>query len=174
MLERLLFSSQRLVLPQLSQVQLRFRARTYIAATRRWAPSNRALGIGTLRCIRSFSDQQQRERERERQPKRNAGRLGAAAAAASVLLGKTKYVLAGLKLTKMTPLVSMVLTSATYSLFFGLHYSIGMVGLIFVHETGHAIAMRQYGVPFAPMVFVPFMGAVIAMKDLPRNVREEA
>ena len=113
------------------------------------------------------------DEESGKQPSR-AGKLGAAAATASVLFGKTKYVLAALKLTKMTPLISMMLTSATYSLFFGWPYSLGMVGLIFVHEAGHAVAMRHYGVPFAPMVFVPFMGAVIAMKDHPRSVNDEA
>ena len=49
-----------------------------------------------------------------------------------------------------------------------------MVGLIFVHEAGHAVAFKYYGIPTGPMVFVPFMGAVIAMKDRPRNVYEEA
>jgi Zn-dependent protease len=48
-----------------------------------------------------------------------------------------------------------------------------MVGLIFVHECGHAVAMRHYNVPFSPMVFVPFMGAVIAMKDHPRNAYQD-
>ena len=93
---------------------------------------------------------------------------------ASFLMGKMKFVLVGLKLTKATPLISMVLTSATYSLFFGWPYAIGMVGLIFVHECGHAIVMRYYGVPFSPMVFVPFMGAVISMKERPKNSFEEA
>eukprot|EP01034_Spumella_vulgaris_P026273 gene26273-32828_t len=34
--------------------------------------------------------------------------------------------------------------------------------------------MHRYGVPFSPMVFIPFMGAVIAMKEEPRNAYEEA
>lgn len=92
----------------------------------------------------------------------------------SVLYGKMKFVLIGLKLAKATPLISMLITSATYSLFFGWPYAIGMVGLIFVHECGHAIVMRHYGVPFSPMVFIPFMGAVISMKERPKNSYEEA
>lgn len=90
------------------------------------------------------------------------------------LFGKTKYILVALKLTKMTPLISMLLTSATYSLFFGWPYAVGMVGLVFVHELGHAIVMRHYGVPFSPMVFIPFMGTCVAMKDQPKNVYDEA
>jgi Zn-dependent protease len=68
----------------------------------------------------------------------------------------------------------MVLTSFAYSFFFGWPYAVGMVGLIFFHECGHALVMKKYGVPFSPMVFIPFMGAVIAMKEEPRNAYEEA
>ncbi|GMH66354.1 hypothetical protein TrST_g8850 [Triparma strigata] len=102
------------------------------------------------------------------------GRLASLAAMGSVLFGKTKYILVGLKMTKMMPLVSMIGTSFAYSFFFGWPYSVGMVGLIFVHETGHAIALRHYGIPFSPMVMIPFMGAVIATKELPRNAYQDA
>lgn len=93
---------------------------------------------------------------------------------ASFLFGKMKFVLVALKISKAAPLISMVVTSATYSLFFGWPYAIGMVSLIFVHECGHAIVMKYYNVPFSPMVFIPFVGAVISMKEMPRNAYEEA
>ena len=105
---------------------------------------------------------------------KSMGMLSGALVGATVLLGKTKYVLAALKISKMGPLLSMVISSAAYSLFFGWPYAIGMVGLIFVHECGHAAAMRYYNVPFSPMVFVPFMGAVIAMKEYPSDAKKEA
>jgi Zn-dependent protease len=94
--------------------------------------------------------------------------------AASVLLGKSKYLLGALKLTKLASLGSMVFTIGTYSMFFGLPYAAGMVGLILVHETGHALVMRQRGVDFSPMVFVPFVGAFIAMRNQPRDAYEDA
>jgi Zn-dependent protease len=93
---------------------------------------------------------------------------------ALVLFGKTKYVLTALKLTKLAPLGSMIFTVGTYSMFFGLPYAAGMVGLILVHEIGHAIVMNMKGVPFSPMVFIPFMGAVIATKELPRDAWDDA
>jgi Zn-dependent protease len=68
----------------------------------------------------------------------------------------------------------MLGTTLTYSFFFGPLYSAGMVGLIFVHEAGHAIALKHYGVPFSPMVMIPFMGAAIATKEMPRNAWEDA
>lgn len=57
---------------------------------------------------------------------------------------------------------------------FGLPYAVGIVGLIFVHECGHAAVMHQRGIEFSPMVFLPFMGAVIAMRNHPRDAWEDA
>lgn len=94
--------------------------------------------------------------------------------AATVLFGKTKYVLAALKVTKLASLGSMVFTIGTYTMFFGFPYAVGMVGLILVHEMGHAAVMHYKNVPFTPMVFIPFMGAVIAMKEYPRDAWDDA
>jgi len=94
--------------------------------------------------------------------------------AASVLFGKTKYVLAALKVTKLASLGSMLVTIGTYSMFFGWPYAVGMVGLILVHETGHALVMLHRNLPFSPMIFVPFVGAMISMNRLPRDAWEDA
>ena len=102
------------------------------------------------------------------------GALGALGTGAVVLFGKGKYLLGALKLTKLSSLGSMFLTIGTYSMFFGLPYAAGMVGLILVHEVGHALVMYQRGIPFSPMVFVPFMGAGIAMRKQPRDAWEDA
>jgi Zn-dependent protease len=59
-------------------------------------------------------------------------------------------------------------------MFFGLPYAVGMVGLILTHECGHALVMHNRGLPFSPMVFVPFMGAFIAMRKQPRDAWEDA
>lgn len=111
------------------------------------------------------------------QPPRRGGAAGAGLGilgAASVLFGKTKYVLAALKVTKLAPLASMLVSIGAYSMFFGLPYAVGVVGLIFVHECGHAAVMHARGIPFSPMVFIPFMGAVIATRQQPRDAWEDA
>lgn len=70
-------------------------------------------------------------------PKRSLGNwMSLAGTGALVLFGKTKYILTALKLTKLAPLASMVFTVGTYSLFFGLPYATGIVGLILIHEIG--------------------------------------
>lgn len=99
-----------------------------------------------------------------------AGLLGAA----SMFLGKGKYLLGALKLTKMASLGSMVLSIGTYTMFFGFPYAVGMVGLLLVHESGHALVMHSRGIPFSPMVFMPFVGAVVAMNRRPRDAWEDA
>eukprot|EP01032_Pedospumella_encystans_P026961 gene26961-30481_t len=61
--------------------------------------------------------------------KNNSNKLGTLASAGmalSVLAGKTKYLFVALKLTKAMPLVSMMLSSAAYSIFYGWPFAIGM------------------------------------------------
>jgi Zn-dependent protease len=57
---------------------------------------------------------------------------------------------------------------------FGFPYAVGVVVQIFLHESGHAYAMHRLGIPFSPMVFIPFMGAVIALKEHPRDAYQDA
>ena len=90
-------------------------------------------------------------------------KAGAVASAGFVLFGKMKYLLVALKLTKLAPAASMLVSIGAYSMVFGLPYACGMVGLIFVHELGHCFAMKHYNVPFSPMVFIPFIGAGIGI-----------
>src|ERR1019366_6052353 len=50
----------------------------------------------------------------------------------------------------------------------------GFVLLIFVHECGHLVAAKRIGLKVGAPVFIPFMGAVIALKEAPRNAWIEA
>ena len=100
--------------------------------------------------------------------------IGAASSMALVSLTKGKSILAALKLTKFASLGSMLLTVGAYTSIYGFPYAAGMVGLILVHESGHALAMRHFHVPFSPMIFVPFLGAAVGMKRPPKNAYEEA
>jgi Zn-dependent protease len=46
--------------------------------------------------------------------------------------------------------------------------------LIFVHECGHLLAAKRLGLKVGAPVFIPFMGAFIALKEAPRNAWIEA
>jgi Zn-dependent protease len=110
-------------------------------------------------------------------PKINPSRLGGLGALSSfafLSLTKSKSILAALKLTKFASLGSMLVTVGAYTTIYGLPYATGMVGLILVHESGHALVMRKLKIPFSPMIFVPFMGAAIAAKKHPKNAYHDA
>jgi Zn-dependent protease len=89
-------------------------------------------------------------------------------------LGKLKFIVPLLKFAKFGTLLSMLLAVWAYTLFWGLPFAVGFVLLIFVHEMGHAVVMRQQGIHAGAPVFIPFVGAVIAMKSLPRDAYVEA
>jgi len=73
-------------------------------------------------------------------------------------------------LTAVTALVSV----GAYALWLGWQFAIGIVVLIFIHEMGHVLALKRYGVRASAPIFIPFLGAFIAMKQLPRDAYMEA
>lgn len=79
-----------------------------------------------------------------------------------------------LKVAKIGPLLSMGASMAAYGWLFGWKFGAGMVGLIFVHELGHGLAMRALGIPVGPMTFIPFFGAVIEMNGRPVSSYHDA
>jgi Zn-dependent protease len=90
------------------------------------------------------------------------------------VLGKFKWVLAALKFAKFSTLITMIASVWVYATLWGFPFALGFVLLIFVHEAGHALMMRQQKIPAGAPVFIPFVGAVIAMKGMPRDAYVEA
>ena len=79
-----------------------------------------------------------------------------------------------LKLKVFTTGASMLVSIAAYAWIWGLPFAIGFVLLILVHELGHVLELRRQGVPASAPLFIPFMGAVIGMKELPDDAWKEA
>src|SRR5213083_631655 len=69
---------------------------------------------------------------------------------------------------------TMFLTIWLYAQTWGWWYALGFVLLIFVHECGHLIAAKRIGLKVGAPVFIPFMGAFIALKEAPPNAWIEA
>jgi len=69
---------------------------------------------------------------------------------------------------------TMFLTIWLYAQTWGWWYALGFVLLIFVHECGHLIAAKRIGLKVGAPVFIPFMGAFIALKEAPKNAWIEA
>jgi Zn-dependent protease len=79
-----------------------------------------------------------------------------------------------LKFKVVTTGASMLVSVAAYAWLWGLPFAIGFVLLIFIHELGHVIELRRQGVPASAPLFIPFLGAVIGMKQLPDDAWKEA
>ena len=77
---------------------------------------------------------------------------------------------------------SMLISILAYALFFsqggslllGLVFATGFVVLILIHELGHVAAMRYYGLNASPPIFIPFLGALINLRQPPQNAKVEA
>lgn len=85
--------------------------------------------------------------------------------AAAVAVFKFKFV--G---TALSGLVSI----AAYALLWSWWFAVGLVVLLFVHEMGHVLEARRQGLPTSAPMFIPFLGALITMKQLPHDVWREA
>jgi Zn-dependent protease len=79
-----------------------------------------------------------------------------------------------LKFKVFTTGASMLVSIAAYAWIWGLPFAIGFVLLIFVHELGHVLELRRQGVKASAPLFIPFLGAVIGMRELPDDAWKEA
>lgn len=103
-------------------------------------------------------------------PAKRRGFLATIAAALLFALAKGKLLLGALKFGALLQTFStLALSAMVYSRYYGWKLAAGFVLLILVHEYGHGIAARIMGLRVGAPIFVPFFGAVIALKDQPRT-----
>jgi Zn-dependent protease len=80
----------------------------------------------------------------------------------------------GAILLKAKFLFSMLVSAAVYVWIGGWWFGIGLVVLLFVHEMGHVFEAKRQGLPVSAPLFIPFMGALISLKQMPHNAWREA
>ena len=133
----------------------------------------RSREVENLRAVYQ-SLQRPEAQARTRQSHGGKAAAGVAVAGLLFLLGKAKFLgfLAGV--LKFKTLATMLLSIGAYAIEWGWLFALGFVLLMFVHEMGHAIAMRAEGIPAGAPVFIPFVGAFIAMHGQPRDAAVEA
>jgi Zn-dependent protease len=96
-------------------------------------------------------------------------------AALAALLGKFKTIaLALFKFKIFATSATMLVSIAAYAWIWGWKFAVGFVLLMLVHELGHVIELRRQGVPASAPLFIPFMGAVVGMKQMPSDAWKEA
>jgi Zn-dependent protease len=69
---------------------------------------------------------------------------------------------------------TMLLMIWVYTAMWGWKFGVGFVLLLLVHECGHLIVAKKFGLKVGAPIFIPFMGAFIALKEAPRNAWMEA
>jgi Zn-dependent protease len=107
--------------------------------------------------------------------KRGGGLLVAAGILLVKLGAKLKALLLLLpKLKLLTTSASMLVSIGAYALIWGWRFAVGFVLLLFVHEIGHVIQLRREGIKASAPMFIPFLGAFVAMKELPDDAAAEA
>src|SRR5579859_5743948 len=103
--------------------------------------------------------------------------IGVAALLVAKFAAKLKFLL--IPILKFVPLLlktggTMILSLWFYAMNWGWMFALGFVLLIFVHECGHLLVARAFGLKVGAPVFIPFMGALIALKEAPKDAWMEA
>jgi Zn-dependent protease len=109
--------------------------------------------------------------------KKALGPVGVGAVLVAKFFAKLKFFI--LPALKFLPMIlksggTMLLMIWVYTQLWGWQFALGFVVLLFVHECGHLLVAKKFGLKVGAPVFIPFMGAFIALKDAPRNAWIEA
>ena len=69
---------------------------------------------------------------------------------------------------------SMMVTIAAYATKFRFGLVVGFVLITLIHEIGHALVIRAKKLRAGYMVFIPFIGGAVTLKDQPRSSYDDA
>ena len=83
------------------------------------------------------------------------------------LLTKAKVLLIGL--TQVKTVLSMAVALGVYATIYGWQFALGLVVSIYIHEMGHVVWLRRYGIPATAPMFIPGLGAFVRLKRIPRR-----
>ena len=96
-------------------------------------------------------------------------------AAVGLLLAKFKgLALVLLKIKFLGTALTMLVSIGAYALLFPVWFAVGIVVLIWVHEMGHVLQLKREGIAASAPMFIPFLGAFVAMKQMPKDALAEA
>ena len=89
-----------------------------------------------------------------------------------LLVTKGKLLLLGF--AKLPTLFSMVAYGGYYWARWGWPLALGLLLSLYLHEMGHVIVLRRYGVKAGAPIFIPGLGAFVMLKQVLNNPRENA
>lgn len=88
--------------------------------------------------------------------------------AATIKAGPKLFAIVG-KLLKGIKLGSVALAIGVYTLVWSWQFALALVGMVLVHECGHAFAMWRSGVPVKGIYFIPFFGGAAVSKGVAKT-----
>ena len=109
--------------------------------------------------------------------KKFLGPIGVVLVAIAKFFAKLKFII--LPILKFLPVIlktggTMLLSVWVYAMYWGWWFALGFVLLIFVHECGHLLVAKKIGLKVGAPMFIPFVGALITLKENPGNAWREA
>ncbi len=107
-------------------------------------------------------------------PPRWRRRLSGLAAAILLALAKLKTIaLFALHIPMLGSALTFVLSAWVYGASFGWTFGVGFALLLLLHELGHFVVIRRYGLPAGAPIFIPFLGAAIFLRQQPQSPQQE-
>ena len=80
----------------------------------------------------------------------------------------------GAVLFKAKFLFSIFVSFGVYLWLGGVWFAVGLIVLLFVHEMGHVIEAKHQGLDVTAPMFIPLLGAMITLRENPRDAWHEA
>jgi Zn-dependent protease len=80
----------------------------------------------------------------------------------------------GAVLFKAKFLFSIFVSFGVYLWIGGIWFAVGLIVLLFVHEMGHVLEAKRQGLNVTAPMFIPLLGAMITLKENPRDAWHEA
>jgi Zn-dependent protease len=80
----------------------------------------------------------------------------------------------GAVLLKAKFLFSIFVSFGVYLWIGGIWFAVGLIVLLFVHEMGHVLEAKRQGLDVTAPMFIPLLGAMITLKENPRDAWHEA
>jgi Zn-dependent protease len=93
-------------------------------------------------------------------------------AVALFVVTKGKALLLGA--TKFGTFAGVLASFGVYWAVWGWKFAAGLLVAIYVHELGHVVALRRFGIKASAPMFVPGLGAYVRLHQYPANAMEDA
>lgn len=93
-------------------------------------------------------------------------------AVAAFAITKGKALLLGF--TNLGMLAGVLASFGVYWAAWGWKFAAGLVASLWVHEMGHVVALRRFGIRASAPAFIPGLGALVRLEQYPSNALENA